>query len=325
MKDKKCIGCGITLQDKDEKSLGYINDLSKDYCMRCFKLMHYGEYEKKSMTEEYYKKIISSIPKDSIVLYICDILFMNLETLKDLKNVILVLTKRDTLPKSVKDEKIKNYIKKRYPNVIDIEIVSSINNYNIDNLYNKIISYNKKVYFVGYTNSGKSTLLNKIIKNYSNINTKITTSMYPETTLDKIEIKLDNVVIVDTPGLLNNNSYLNNLEVNRIKRFNIKKEIKPRTFQINNKGSIIIDDMIRIDYNTKSSNSVTIYINNGVKVAKISEKNNILKQDNKISLKLSKDKDIVIDDICFLKFVNNIDIDLYTKDKLNVRVRDNLI
>ena len=180
MKDKKCIGCGITLQDKDEKSLGYVNDLSKDYCMRCFKLIHYGEYEKKSMTEEYYKKIISSISKDSIVLYI-----------KDLKNVILVLTKRDTLPKSVKDEKIKNYIKKRYPNVIDIEIVSSINNYNIDNLYNKIISYNKKVYFVGYTNSGKSTLLNKIIKNYSNINTKITTSMYPETTLDKIEIKLE--------------------------------------------------------------------------------------------------------------------------------------
>ncbi len=328
MNDKKCQGCGITLQTQNPTAPGYVKNLEKDYCIRCFQLTHYGKYQKSNKTNQDYQKIISQIQKNSLVLYICDIFSLNLEPISKLNNTLLVLTKRDVLPKSIKDEKITEYIQKRYPNLIDMEIISSIHNYNLDNLLAKIKKYhhNQKIYLVGYTNSGKSTLLNKIIKNYSAKTTEITTSMYPETTLDKIEVKLDkNLTLIDTPGLIKEKNFLNQLPSSSLKKFHIKKEIKPRTIQVQETGSILIDDIIRLDYQTNQPNSITIYINNGVIVKKISPKNPSLKAKQKYSFQLEEGKDIVIEDICFIKLVHPINIDIYTNSEIDIKERDNLI
>ena len=51
---------------------------------------------------------------------------------------IVILTKRDLLPKSVKDEKLINYIK-NIKNVKDVVVISSNKNYNFDSLYEKLI------------------------------------------------------------------------------------------------------------------------------------------------------------------------------------------
>ena len=85
------------------------------------------------------------------------------------------------------------------PKILDIIIVSSIKNYNIDILYNALNKYSKNnsIYLIGNTNSGKSTLLNKLIKNYSQDNQpNITVSMYPSTTLDKVEIKSPFILVI---------------------------------------------------------------------------------------------------------------------------------
>jgi len=328
MTDKICLGCGSILQDKDNKKDGYTINLEHNLCERCFKLKNYGEYKKTEKNNQDYNKILNSINKKSLVLYICDILSLNLENIDKFNNVILVLTKRDILPKSIKDNKIIEYIKKRHENLLDIEIISSTHNYNLDSLYNKIIKYNNKlpIYLVGNTNSGKSTLLNKILKNYSTQELEITTSMYPSTTLDKIEIKLnEEITLIDTPGLLNENSLMNKLSNKELKKYNIKKEIKPRTIQIKDTGSILIDNLIRLDYHTKIPNSITIYINNGIPTKKISTNNTILKDGMHKNILLNNNKDIVIEDICFIKIVNPIEIDLYTKENIKISIRDNLI
>lgn len=328
MKDKKCLGCGTILQNEEPTQAGYIPNINHELCQRCFKLKNYGEYQKTIKNNQDYKKIIESIDKKAQVLYICDILSLNLDNINKFKNVILVLTKRDILPKSIKDSKIIDYIKKRYKHIEDIEIISTLHNYNLDNLYNKILKYNNKqpIYLVGNTNSGKSTLLNKLIKNYSDQNLEITTSMYPSTTLDKIEIKLNNeITIIDTPGLINENSLINKLPTKELKKYNIKKEIKPRAIQIKDSGSILIDNLIRLDYHTKEANSMTIYINNGVPTKKISINNSILKNGIERNISLPKGKDIVIEDICFIKIVKPIEIDLYTQENIKISIRDNLI
>ena len=327
MMNKKCMGCGTTLQDKNKDKEGYVENLNQDLCQRCFRLKHYGEYKVVSKDNNDYKKIINNIPKESLVVYVSDIFYLNLDNINMFNKVLLVLTKRDTLPKSIIDNKIKKYINDRYNNIIDIEIVSSINNYNLDNLLSKLHKYNnREIYFVGNTNSGKSTLLNKLIKNYSTNNIEITTSMYPSTTLEMIKINIDNkLTIIDTPGLINENSLINTLPNNYIKRFNIKKEVKPRTFQIKDTGSIIIDEIIRIDYNTKDINSMTVYINNGINVKRIGKNNNVLKDKYVNDIKLSKNKDIVIDDICFIKYTKDIELIIYSIAKPFIKIRDNLI
>ena len=102
----KCNGCGIELQDKNKNALGYTEDISKELCMRCFRLTNYGEYQKVSLNNEEYTKIINSIPKDSLVVYTTDILSLNTSIINNFKKILLVITKRDILPKSIKEDKL---------------------------------------------------------------------------------------------------------------------------------------------------------------------------------------------------------------------------
>jgi len=321
----KCIGCGITLQTTTKDTLGYTTNIETNICERCFRLKNYGEYKEVSLDNEAYSKILSNIPKESLVVYLTSLLNINLEYIKDFKNVIIVLTKKDLLPKSVQDYKIINYITKEVNNYLDIEIISSIKNYNLDSLISKIKKHsnNKGVYFVGMTNSGKSTLINKLIKNYSDKDIEITTSMYPSTTLNKIEINLDELKIIDTPGLLSSGSILNSLSLKEIKKITPKKEIKPRSYQLKGPGSLLIEDYIRLDYN--EDNNIAIYLANNLNITKMTHNNPKLKETKKYIFNLSKDKDIVIEDLCFIKFTKACNIDIYTALDVNIYERDNLI
>ena len=323
--NKRCIGCGSILQDKDINKDGYILDINDDICQRCFRIKYYNEYKVTTRNNNDYINIINSINKDDLVVYVTSLFDIRLDFIDSFKNVIVVLTKKDILPKSVKDYKLINYIKERY-NYTDIEVISSIKNYNLDNLFYKIKKYNttNNVYVLGTTNSGKSTLINKLIKNYSNSNIEITSSIYPSTTLDKIEINIDNLKIIDTPGLINDGSIINYIDNKTLKNITPKKEIKPRTYQIKGKGSIIIDNFVRVDYETLD-NSMTIYIANNINISFAGKDNNKLHDMSKQNFNIEKNKDIVISDLCFIKFTKKIKLDIYTFDKVSIYERDNLI
>ena len=323
---KKCTGCGIILQTEDINKEGYTENIDNELCLRCFKLKNYGEYKAVTLNNKDYTDILNSIPKDALVVYLTSLLNINLEYINKFNNVILVLTKKDLLPKSVQDYKLINYISNITNNYLDIEIISSIKNYNLDSLLNKIKKYNKsnkEMYFVGMTNSGKSTLINKLTKNYTDKQLEVTTSLYPSTTLNKIEINLDNLKIIDTPGLLNEGSILNSLSLKEIKKITPKKEIKPRSYQLKGKGSLVIEDYIRLDYYT--DNNITIYIANNLNITKMTHNNPKLKECKKITFNLEKDKDIVIEDLCFIKFTKKGKVDIYTKYDINIYERNNLI
>ncbi len=313
--NRKCMGCGNILKD---------DELEHNICNRCFRLKHYGEYHVTNKDNSDYLKIINNIDSDDLVIYVTSLLNLTIMNLSKFKNVIVVLTKRDILPKSVKDNKIIDYVKNHY-NFKDIEVISSIKNYNLDNLISKIEKYNKKkVYLIGNTNSGKSTLLNKLIENYSESDIDITTSMYPSTTLDTIEVKINDIEFIDTPGIIDNGSVINYIDYKMLKKITPKKEVKPRTYQIKGKGSLVIEDLVRIDYET-NDNSMTIYIANSVNIIRVGDENPRLKDLPKREFNLKNDKDIVITDLCFIKFVKGLKVKIYANNNINVYERDNLI
>lgn len=322
---KLCLGCGIELQNKFKDCDGFVESLDYDICERCFKLKNYGQYRISTKTNIDFLDIINNIPNDSLVVYVSSLLTLNLDYLTKFKRVILVLTKRDILPKSVNDNKIISYIKKRNT-FLDIEVISSFKNYNIDSLFNKINKYksNKEVYIIGNTNSGKSTLINSLIKNYSNKENNITTSMYPSTTLSSIEINInDNLMIIDTPGIINEGSIINYIDAKTIKKITPKKEIKPITFQLHGKGTLLIEDLVRIEYDTDSS--ATFYLANGIKIKKINALRGDLATGYKKEFNVNNNKDIVIEDLGFIKFTKGANIVITTENKLNIYERDNLI
>ena len=320
----KCIGCGSILQDTDKNKDGYVLDINDKLCQRCFRIRYYNEYKNTIRDNNDYLKILDSINNDDLVVYVTSLLDIRLDYIDSFKNVIVVLTKRDILPKSIKDEKLIKYIKSRY-NPLEVIVVSSVKNYNIDYLFDTLRQYKKNnIYVVGTTNGGKSTLINKIIKNYSDNDVVITSSMYPSTTLDKIEINILGLNIIDTPGLINNGSIVNYIDNNLLKKITIKKEIKPKTYQLNGKGSILIEDLIRIDYDTKGT-SMTIYVNNLVNIRFLGKDNNKLLDGKCNKFSLDNNKDIVISDLCFIKFTKNVNLNIYSNYDVLIYERDNLI
>lgn len=325
----KCLGCGIELQDKNINDLGYVTNLEKELCERCFKLKNYGSYTNVTLNNEDYLKILNSIPSYNLVVYTTDILNLSINNIEKFEKVIIVVTKKDIFPKSIKDEKIINYIKQRYNNVIDVIIISSAKNYNLDYLYNRLKKYynDKSIYIIGNTNSGKSTLINKLIDNYSTLeNSKVTTSMYPSTTLGKLEINLGDFKIIDTPGLIDATNIVNKLNSKELKSITPKKVIKPKSCQIKSgKGSLIIDKFVRIDYDTKSNNSLVIYANNGLDIRFSSLKKEVPSNFKKTTFNLENKQDIVIPGLGFIKFVGPININIYCDSFVKPYSRDNLI
>ena len=333
--DKYCKGCGVKLQDSNINLEGYTNDLSKDLCRRCFRLKHYGEYEIVTKSNEDYIEILKNIgKKKAVVLYVVDVISISrdLEELKTyLKNskIILVLNKKDMLPLSVTDDKILGYIKEFYDGVFEDEILISANkNYNLDKLMKTIGKYKntKNIYVVGNTNSGKSTLINKLIENYSNGTQEVTISSMPSTTLDEIIVPFKNFNLVDTPGLVDSKSIINYISDDKIKKLSSQKEIKPRTYQIRKGQSLIIEDFLRIDYVEGERNSFTVFTSNNIKIKRINGKRHeILKNLSQKEIDLKYHEDIVINGFGFVKTILEGKVYVYVDKDVEVFTRKSLI
>ncbi len=306
----KCKGCGLLIE----------ND---DLCERCFRIKHYNEYKVVSKNNNEFIPILENINKtNDLVLLVVDLFNIGDLSLirKHLKNdILLVLTKRDLLPKSVSFDKLYNYDYK--VDYIDKIIISSSKNYNFDELLNKINKYKKSnnVYVVGYTNAGKSTMINKLIYNYSDIKTEITTSPLPSTTLNTIEIKLNDITLIDTPGLLDKGDISNYVSGEELKKIIPKKEIKPLTYQIKGNQTIVIDKYLQIEANNID---LTFYISNNLEIKRYYK--NIPTNLKKHIVEVNKN-DVVIKGLCFIKTNKKSVLNIYTLDKVKVFTRDSIV
>ena len=74
-----------------------------------------------------------------------------------------------------------------------------------------------------------------------------------------------------------------------------------------------------------TNNNITIYIANNLNITKMTHNKPKLKECKKITFNLEKDKDIVIEDLCFIKFTKKGKVDIYTKYDINIYERNNLI
>ena len=241
---------------------------------------------------------------------------------------ILVLNKRDLLPLSVKDEKIIEYLKKQNLGYEDIVVVSSEKNSNMDTLLNKINKFKRSnnVYVIGYTNAGKSSLITKFIKDYGDGDTRLTVAPMPSTTLDKIIILVnDDLTLIDTPGIVDNDNMINFVDRKMYKKLNSKKEIKPKTYQLSKNESLVVGDLLRINYVEGDRNSFTFYIPNEIKIRRCRSKSDTLKKLAVREIEVGYYEDLVIRGLGFIKIVAGCKIELYINKDVLVFTRRNMI
>lgn len=328
---KKCSGCGASLQNVDINNEGYVSNLENELCERCFRIRNYNEYRVIQKENIEFINILKNINQtDSLVVLIVDL--MNIP--KELSiinqyidnNILFVFTKRDLLPLSVSDSKLFDYVDKLGINYCDKLLISSKNNNGLDELYSKIKQFktNNNVYMVGFTNAGKSTLINKIIYNYTDLDKKITTSILPSTTLNIIEIPIDDsLTLIDTPGILDDKNIIDVLTPKEIKKTISKKEIKPVTYQLKKDQYLLIEDYLII-HSIKNSN-LTFYFSNQLNINRFYRSIELDRKSVKKNLLLNSTQDIVIPGLGFIKISNNCELDIEIIEGVTIFVRNSLI
>lgn len=332
--NKKCLGCGSVLQTDVVGKEGFVKSSVyniAEYCERCFKIKHYGEYsvlDKKIDTDG----IIRNINSDKVasVAFLVDALNINDNTKKFINkfknNKYIIITKKDILPKSLKEKKLISYIKENIYNTDNIMFVSSFKNYNIDSFIKKVTNDNvKRIYIVGFTNSGKSTFINHILTSLSK-SPIITTSAIPNTTASYIAIKLNNkLTIVDTPGFIDNEAIYNFVDYNKVIKLYPKKELKVKTFQVRNNYSIVVNDILRIENTYNKSNSFSFYMSDKLRYEKVKDKNDKLKILQTKEFEINEPTDILVNGVGFIRITKVGKVKIYSLDNKLISIRKSMI
>lgn len=307
---KKCVGCGIVLQSDDSLKLGYIpKEKYEDslYCQRCFKLIHYNKkaINKTNLNND---EIIDVINNDNAYVYfLVDLYNINSEIINSFKKIknkkMLIINKSDLIPRSISIQ----YLKRQIMDIYDINNIRfasvhiSDEGYLLNNIRNNRFT---KCYIVGYTNAGKSSLINNLVGG-----NKITTSNMPNTTIDFISMNIDGLEIIDSPGFTLKNNIYQDDDWNLIKRINASHYIKPITYQTKNEQIFNIEN--KIFMTNFGYNNITLYLSNLVNIKKEYKLNNAVYQ----SVHIPENSDLIINNIGFINI----------KKECNIRVNEDVM
>jgi ribosome biogenesis GTPase YqeH len=285
------MGCGVKIQTEDPNELGYApkSSLEKEVviCQRCFRLKHYNEIQDVNLTDDDFLKILNEVGKNNaLIVMIVDIFDFNGSWIPGMhrfvgdNKILLIGNKVDLLPKSVKHNKLIHWMKQEARELglrpEEVYLVSAQRGLFIKETAAAIDEWRKgkDVYIVGCTNVGKSTFINRIIKEVTGEADVITTSHFPGTTLDKIKIPLDDGrSLIDTPGIINHHQMAHFVDKEDLKIITPKKEIKPKVFQLNEGQTLFFGGLARFDYVNGGRRSFVCYVSNDVMIHRTKTEN----------------------------------------------------
>ena len=285
---KKCSGCGIELQNTDSKGLGYTPKIEADLCQRCFRIRHYDDVTISMKQGIDSDLILEKVNKmDALVLWVVDLFDFEANLIPGInrhlsgKDIVLVATKRDLLPKTTGNDKLVQFIQRRCKqeniNLSGIVLCSDLvyhpnseENFSIDEVKHaiEVVGKGRDVVVIGMANAGKSTLLNAYLKE-----NRLTTSRHPGTTLDFSPIQAEGYVIYDTPGLTRLDSFLPHVPDEELKKIIPMKTIKPIVYQLKGDQTLSLGGMVRLDLLGCEGVSCTCYFSERLSIHRSKSEN----------------------------------------------------
>lgn len=359
----RCIGCGSIIQSENQQLPGYVpqNKIESEdiVCRRCFRLKNYNEVLSVSMSKDDYFNIISKIGEhNALIVKIIDIfdiegsMIPQIQKLTNNNDLIIIANKVDLLPKSIKENKLLHNLRKIVADnnlkPLDILIMSAIKNKNLDHIMSVLMekANGRDIYITGATNVGKSTFINQILKNYTDVDQEIiTVSSTAGTTLDLIQIPVEEFHIIDTPGLINTEQITHYVSQKTLKAITPKKEVKPKGYQLEPKQTLFIGGLARIDFTSGDKSSFIVYVSEFLSVHRTKLENadhlyntNLYRvlqppfQDEEYPLKKHNFKikndqkyDIVLPGLGFVTVKGNMTLSVYTHQNSTPYIREAII
>lgn len=359
MEELLCVGCGIKLQCEDESKEGYVNPnaFTRSFilCKRCYQLKHYGKFVESKQLKNTIHLLKESARTDDLIVLVADValtytpLIKVLKELNSYENVVLICNRYDLYKEFIKKEKallfLKNQAKKDKINFKEIFIIDDDVNEIFD--YLDYHSNNKNIYLVGLENAGKTTLVNRILKDVAKEDKNfLVNSKYPGTTIDLIKIPLtEDTYLIDSPGIHSKGNILSYVEFDFIKKLQGDNKIKSSIFQLNCHQSLLISNILRFDYIKGEKQSIVFYGSNMLDIlrCKLEKANDTFKNRMKdLDLKTKNVKnitdltkktinieedvkhDIVIEGLGFFSVKKGV-YTIYTFKDVNIFIRKSMI
>lgn len=356
--DRYCFGCGALLQTEEPTAIGYVtkNALSKEevLCKRCFHIRNYNDsLDIKLNSDDFYKVLENISDSEALVVLIVDVFDFNGSMINGLNrfvqnDIIMLGNKFDLLPRSVKKGKVVNWMKKEAKEqglvVQDACVVSAHSGFNLKGALAMIETYRngRDVYIVGCTNVGKSTFINKLLTEFTDMEEGVlTTSNFPGTTLECVEIPLDeSSAIIDTPGIINEEQMVHYVETKEYKKIIPKTIMRPTIYQIDKAQSIVMENVAIIDVVTDLKMSVVCYYSEQLNMHRtkyINKRNFMEKNADKFfiddthknfkrnTFNVSDGDDIVISGLGWFKFTGEATINVHTYRGVGIIKRRSLV
>ncbi|WP_289108346.1 GTPase [uncultured Dubosiella sp.] len=277
---KYCKGCGARLQNDDENAIGYVPTLDSSYCQRCYRIRHYGDVtinlQQGIESSETFEKIDRL---EGVVFWVVDLFAFESSLISRLnqklpgKKIVLVLTKRDVLPKTLTDRKIFDFVDERLAEEhirVEAKIIlggllkggeeANASMATLDEAIHRYAAH-QNIIFMGVANSGKSTLINRLLASND-----LTTSRNPGTTIDVVTIENGDHILYDTPGIEDPHSVLTHVEPKDLKTLIPTKPIRPLVTQIYENQSFAVGGLARMDVDTNGKATVVAYFSRSLSV-----------------------------------------------------------
>ena len=277
-----CSGCGVALQTASPDQLGYVPQKALGrtpvICQRCFRIRHYNEASSITLNDDDFLRLLHQVGStESLVVSIVDVfdfegsMIAGLSRFAGKNPVILVVNKIDLLPKVTNYNRIVNWVQRQAKEaglrVVQVVLCSAKKNMGFDRVIEAIERFRggRSVYVVGATNVGKSTLINRLIRDYSDLDAELTVSQYPGTTLDLVAIPLDDgASIIDTPGIVYRHRLTELVSKKDLGALLPDKPIKPLVYQLNERQTLFFGGLARFDFERGERQSFTVYVSNAI-------------------------------------------------------------
>lgn len=255
---KLCKGCGVRLQSEDKQALGYIPKADNEYCQRCFRLIHYNDVMISMQQGIDNDQLLHDVDQvDALLMWIVDVIDFESSIVKGMnrhfigKDILLICTKSDLLPRGVNPNKIGGFLMRRLKShgvkVQGIVMCPNVHKQDPDSLASiktamEQFRNGRDVVLLGNANAGKSTVLNGLLEEQA-----LTTSIHPGTTLAMHPIAYEGYTLYDTPGMVNKTSLLTYLPPSQLKDVIFFKQLNPKKFQLNKHQSLAVGGYARLD------------------------------------------------------------------------------
>ena len=266
--EKKCKGCGITLQNDNPEALGYVVDMKMDYCQRCFRMTHYAHLIKDFIPDN--QQIIEDLKQlEGQYLWVIDIFDLETSLRCSLAEFyrehecVIILNKCDLLPHNINLEKLAAYVLQRIGQieVRCTRILTRGINRDFRESLDKVIDADQPLIITGVANTGKSTIINELLE--ENI---VTVNPYPATTMRINEIKSEKYHIFDSAGLWMNESMQAWLNVEDLRVAVPQKTVRPTVWQLEGDQSLALAGLVRLDLSFEGRYTAVSYLSNQLSV-----------------------------------------------------------